>query len=79
MRLKFSKNFTDPNLYFKIINDDMLILILYVDDSLLTREDHLIAQCKRDLTSKFGMKDLDILLYFLGLEIWQKLDGIFLN
>lgn len=47
----FSKIFADPNLYFKYINGDMIILILYVDDLLVTWEEHLITQCKRDLTS----------------------------
>lgn len=76
--LGFSKNDADPNLYFKVINGDMLILILYVDDLLIAREDHLITQCK-DLASEFDMKDLGILHYFLGLEVWQKSNGITLN
>lgn len=77
--LGFTKNDADPNLYFKVINGNMLILILYVDDLLITGEDHLIIQCKKDLASEFDMKDLGSLHYFLGLEVWQKPDGIFLN
>ena len=59
----------DPNLYFKVTKGDMLILILYVDDLLITGEEHLINQCKKDLASEFEMKDLGFLHYFLGLEV----------
>ena len=67
--LDFSKNDANPNIYFKVIKGDMLILILYVDEMLIIGEDHLIAQYKKDLASKFDMKDLGILHYFLGLEV----------
>ena len=51
---------------------------MYVDDLFLTREEQLIAQCKRELTSEFEMKDLGLMHYFLGLEVWQKSGEIFL-
>lgn len=57
MSLGFSKNDADSNLYFKILNGTVLVLVLYVD-LFLTREDSLIVKCKKDLTSKFEMKDL---------------------
>ena len=72
--LGFSKNEADPNLYYK--RDK--ILILYVDDLLITGDDHLIDQCKKDLIREFDMKDLG-LHYFLGLEVWQNSDNIILN
>jgi hypothetical protein len=54
-------------------------LILYVDDLFLTGEEQLIARCKRELTSEFEMKDIGFMHYFLGLEVWQRLDEIFLS
>lgn len=57
----------------------MLILVLYVDDLLIIGKDHLIAKCKQDLVAEFDMKDLGLLRYFLGLEVWQKENYIFLN
>lgn len=78
-RLGFSKNDADPNLYYKRDKGDMLILILYVDDLLITGNDHLIDQCKKDLSKEFDMKDLGLLHYFLGLEVWQNSDNIILN
>ena len=57
----------------------MVILIVYVDDLLITGDDHLIDQCKKDLTREFKMKDLRLLHYFLGLEVQQNCDNIILN
>ena len=57
----------------------MIILVLYVDDLLITGEEHLIVKCKKDPAAEFDMKDLGILHYFLGLEVWQKENYIFLN
>ena len=45
-------------------------LVLYVDDIFLIRVERLIYECKRDLTSEFEMKDLGLMHYFLGLDIW---------
>ena len=56
-----------------------LILVLYVDDLFLTGDEHQIAQCKREFTSEFEMKDLGLMHYFLGLEVWQRFDEIFLS
>jgi len=38
-----------------------LILVLYVDDIFLKGSDPLMIECKRELASKFEMKDLDIM------------------
>jgi hypothetical protein len=37
----------------------------------LTSDEQLIHSCKEDLEKEFEMKDLGLLHYFLGLEIWQ--------
>ena len=67
--LGFSKSTVDSNLYFKVVHNHVLILALYVDDLFLTSDEQLIDQCKRQLTSKFEMKDLGLMHYFLGLEV----------
>ena len=56
-----------------------LILVLYVDDLFLTGANPLIYQCKRELASQFEMKDLGLMHYFLGLEVWKKRGEIFLS
>ena len=40
--------------------------------------DGLIADMKRKLVAEFEMKDLGMMHYFLGMEVWQNTDGIFL-
>ena len=44
-----------------------------------TGAEQLIEQCKRQLTTEFEMKDLELVHYFLGLEVWQKPGKIFLT
>ena len=75
----FTKSEADSNLYFKVVGNLPLILVLYVDDLFLTGDEHQIARCKRELTSKFEMKDLGLMHYFIGLEVWQRSDEIFLS
>eukprot|EP00253_Pinus_taeda_P035004 PITA_35004 len=79
MKLIFTRSEIDPNLYFKFENDKPLILVLYVDDLFLTGADPLIHKCKRELASEFEMKDLALMHYFLGLEVWQNPGEIFLS
>jgi hypothetical protein len=77
--LGFTKSKEDSNLYFKIMNDEPVILLLYVDHLFLTREENLITECKKRLASEFEMKYLSLMHYFLGLEVWQSPERIFLN
>jgi hypothetical protein len=77
--LGFTKSKADFNLYFKVMNDESVILLLYVDDLFLTGEEKLITECKKKLASEFEMKYLGLMHYFLGLEVWQSPKRIFLN
>ena len=77
--LGFSKSIADSNLYINIVKNQPLFLVLYVDDLFLIGEEHLIAHYKRELATKFKMKDLGLFHYFLGLEIRQKTSEIFLS
>jgi hypothetical protein len=77
--LGFTKSKFDHNLYFKVMNDEPIILLLYVDDLFLTREENLITDCKKKLVVEFEMKDLGPMHYLLGLKVWQSPEKIFLN
>ena len=66
----FNKSVVDPNLYYKNVNGEFLILVLYVDDLFLTGTKSLIVECKYALAFEFEMKDLGMMPYFLGLEVW---------
>jgi len=79
MKLGFTRSEVDLNLYFKVENDKPIILVLYVDKLFLIGANLLIHKCQRELTSEFNMKDLGLMHYFLGLEVWQNPGEIFLS
>ena len=56
-----------------------MILLLYVDDLFVTGMDGLIVDTKRKLATEFEMKDLGMMHYCLGMEVWQNADGISLG
>ena len=62
----------------KVMDDKPIILLLYVDDLFLTGNGKQITDCKK-LDEEFEMKDIGLMHYFLGLEVWQSPKGIFLN
>jgi hypothetical protein len=70
MSLGFTNSDVDSNLYYKVEDGFPLILVLCVDDMFLTGDEKLIDGCKRELTSKFEMKDLGLMHCFFGLEVW---------
>ena len=78
-RLGFTKSEVDLNLYQIVVEGKLLVIVLYVDDFILTGDELLILSCKADLAKEFEMKDLGLLHYFLGLEIWQREDGLFVS
>jgi hypothetical protein len=69
--LGFTKSEADENLYQIVVEGKILIIVLYVDDLILTGDEQLIHLCKEDLAKEFEMKNLGLLHYFLRLEIWQ--------
>ena len=50
-----------------------------MDDLFVTGVDGLIANMKRKLFAEFEMKDLGMMHYLLGMEVWKNLDGISLG
>ena len=42
-----------------------------MNDLILTDDVKLVKSCKDDLAREFKMKDLGIMHYFLGMEVWQ--------
>ena len=45
----------------------------------MTGKDGLITDTKRKLAGEFEMKDLGMMHYFLGMDVWQNVDGISLR
>jgi hypothetical protein len=79
MSLGFTKSKEDSNPYYKVVDGGPMILLLYVDDLFLIGNEKFIVECKRKLAVEFKMKDLGMMHYFLGLEVWQRPSEIFLN
>ena len=46
----FTKSKDDPNLYLKVVEDEPVILLLYVDDLFLTENVKQIVECKKKST-----------------------------
>jgi hypothetical protein len=59
--LGFVKSEANSNLYYILVCEDPLILILYVHDLFLTGLEKLIRECKLDLVSEFEMKDIGLM------------------
>jgi hypothetical protein len=71
---------SDPNVYTKKVGNHLIILVLYVDDLILTSSDpKLLNHVKSNLKKKFEMIDLGYLHYFLGLQVLQTKEGISLS
>ena len=75
--LGFTKSKADSNLYYKVEVGNPVILLLYVDDLFVTGEDGFIVDTRRNLAFELKMKDLGMMHYFLGMEVWQNMNGIF--
>ena len=45
----FTKSKADPNLYMKIIDDELVILLLYVDDLFMKGNEKPIIDCNKNL------------------------------
>jgi hypothetical protein len=76
----FSRCHSDPNVYTKKVGSHLIIRVLYVDDLILTSSDSkLLNHEKTNLKKKFEMTNLGFLHYFLGLQVLQTKEGIFLS
>eukprot|EP00253_Pinus_taeda_P025809 PITA_25809 len=76
----FQRSPSDANLYIKHTGDDILFVVVYVDDLIITSSSaHLIHGIKQDLCKIFDMTDLGLLHYCLGIEVWQIENHIFLS
>ena len=57
-----------------------IVLAVYVDDIVITgNDDEGIQLLKSHLSKHFHMKDLGLLHYFLGIEVFRSKEGICLS
>eukprot|EP00253_Pinus_taeda_P013638 PITA_13638 len=69
--LGFTKSEADANLYHIEVEGKNLIIVIYVDDIILIGDEKLIKSCKEYLAREFEIKDMGLMYYFLGMEVWQ--------
>ncbi|CAN6572721.1 unnamed protein product [Malus baccata var. baccata] len=78
--LGFQSSFADPSLFVKHNDAGTVVLLLYVDDIILTGSSStLIDDVIVQLTKEFDMKDLGQLNYFLGLQVSYHSGGLFVS
>ena len=78
--LGLTRSTSDPNLYYRRYQGKLTILLLYVDDLLITGDDEsTITDLKAKLHQTFEMTDLDAAHTYLGVEIHRQPSGIFLS
>ena len=76
----FSKCFFDSNLYVLNQRKDMVLILLYVDDLLITRNnDEIIQECISKLKATFEIIDLGLLHYYLGMQVYKYKDYTYLS
>ncbi|CAL5423091.1 unnamed protein product [Camellia sinensis] len=77
----FQKCPYEPTLFIKSESDGKLLIVcLYVDDLIYTGNDSAMFDAfKSSMMKEFAMTDLGMLHYFLGIEVIQSSDAIFLS
>lgn len=67
-------------MFFKRDGGKILIVSVYVDDLLFTgNDDKMLEEFKSSMKREFDMTDLGRMKYFLGIEVTQRDDGIFIS
>ena len=70
----------DHNIYVLHVKDDTFIIVVCVDDLVLTRNNpDLIFRLKSQLVDTFELTDLGMLHFFLGLQVFPLSDGLFIS
>ena len=78
--LGFQQSNADHTLFFKHHQGKVVILVVYVDDIVITgNDDEGIQSLKKMLAKSFEVKDLGFLHFFLGIEVAYGTQGIHLS
>ncbi|KAK9207149.1 hypothetical protein WN943_017434 [Citrus x changshan-huyou] len=76
----FRSSKSDTSLFFKHIGRNVLIILVYVDDILITGSSEVyISEVISLLSSEFALKDLEDFNYFLGVEVTPSAEGLHLS
>jgi hypothetical protein len=73
----FKRGTTYNNMYIRIGNEDMLIIVVYVDDIIFgSNADRMSHKFAEEMQREFEMSILGEFSFFLGLHISQSYKGI---
>ncbi|KAF3626284.1 putative hexokinase-3 [Capsicum annuum] len=79
LSLGFVRSLSEVTLYVKHKGTDLLIVSLYVDDLLATGNNvWLVEEFKKEIMQVFEITDLGLMTYFLGMEIKQGCNEMFI-
>lgn len=57
------------NLYNRVVEGKLLIIVIYVSNLILTGDEKLIKYYKQGMSREFEMKDIRLMYYFLGMPM----------
>jgi hypothetical protein len=76
----FKRGTTDNNMYIKTEDNNLLIVLVYVDDIIFgCNKDSLVQWFASAMESEFEMSMIGELSFFLGLQITQRSEGMFIS
>ncbi|PWA98023.1 hypothetical protein CTI12_AA024020 [Artemisia annua] len=76
----FTKCLSEYALYEKFERGSILLVCLYVDDLIFTgNSQSMIDELKKSMTGEFEMTDIGLMSYYLGIEVKQTDEGIFIS
>ncbi|KAJ9556623.1 LOW QUALITY PROTEIN: hypothetical protein OSB04_011237 [Centaurea solstitialis] len=76
----YKKGTIDPTLFLKKSGSDLIIVQIYVDDIIFaSTKPEMCQEFENTMKSQFKMSMMGELTFFLGLQVRQRPDGIFIN
>lgn len=80
LKFGYHQSNADHTMFIKRIGAKITVLIVYVDDIVMTGDDlEEVSRLKAQLAGEFEIKDLGELRYFLGIEVARSDSGIFIS
>ena len=68
----------DRNLHWKETDDDLMILVIFVDDIIFGGSDEERNKFAKEMKKEFEMTMIGEMKYFLGLQVVHNKEGLFI-
>lgn len=76
INIGFTSSTSDPSIFIFKQNTILVLMLIYVDDIILTSNNHIfIMNLVTKWSTEFSLKDLGALHYVLGVEVQHTYDG----